>query len=123
MFFKTGVLKKFAIFTGKHLRWSLLLITLTAKQCFPEYIEKFLRTGVLIEYLRWLLLQVLCKKAAPKISQTSLKLIVIGILFIKLQAYNLQPCENRRSGYRCFAVNFAKFFKTILCRRTLNSCS
>ena len=49
-----------------HLRWSILLITFTAKQCFPENIEKFLRTGVFIEYLRWLLLQVLCKKAAPK---------------------------------------------------------
>ena len=65
-FSKQVFLKRLAIFTGKHLRWSLLLITLTAKQCFPEYIEKFLRTGVLIEYLRWLLLQVLCKKAAPK---------------------------------------------------------
>ena len=27
MFFKTGVLKSFAIFTGKHLRWSLFLIS------------------------------------------------------------------------------------------------
>ena len=30
MFFKIGVLKNFAIFTEKHLRWSLLLIKLKA---------------------------------------------------------------------------------------------
>ena len=30
MFFETGVLKSFAIFIGKHLRWSLFLIKLQA---------------------------------------------------------------------------------------------
>ena len=30
MFFKIGVLKNFAIFTGKHLRWSLFLINKVA---------------------------------------------------------------------------------------------
>ena len=38
MFFKIGVLKKFAIFTGKHLCWRL------QQWYFPVNIVKFLRT-------------------------------------------------------------------------------
>ena len=30
MFFKTGAIRNFAVFTGKHLRWSLFLIKLQA---------------------------------------------------------------------------------------------
>ena len=50
IFFKMGVLSKFAIFTGKHLCWSLFLIKLTAcnfikkrlqHRCFPVNIAKF----------------------------------------------------------------------------------
>ena len=46
MFFKIGVLKKFAIFTGKHLCWSLLqacnFITKRLQhRCFPVHIAKF----------------------------------------------------------------------------------
>ena len=37
MFFKIGVLKNFAIFTGKHLRWSLFLIKLQALTFFIEH--------------------------------------------------------------------------------------
>ena len=32
MFYKTGVLKKFAILAGKHLHWSLFLINLVKKR-------------------------------------------------------------------------------------------
>ena len=70
MFFETGSLKKFAIFTEKHLSWGLFLITLwafrpatflkeTPTQVFPVDIAKFLRTACFIEHLRWLLLTVL----------------------------------------------------------------
>ena len=58
MFFKIGVLKNFAIFTGKHLCWSLFLIKLIKglKSCnfikkrlqhrfFPVNIAKFLSTA------------------------------------------------------------------------------
>ena len=45
MFFKIGVLKKFAMFTGKHLCWSLFLIKLQAFRCFPANITKLLRPG------------------------------------------------------------------------------
>ena len=45
MFFKIGVLKKFAMFTGKHLCWSLFLIKLQAFRCFPVNITKLLRAG------------------------------------------------------------------------------
>ena len=41
MFFKIGVLKNFANFTGKHLRWSLFLIKLEAQTC--NFIKKRLQ--------------------------------------------------------------------------------
>ena len=49
MFFKIGVLENFAIFTGKYLCWSLLLIKLQVfkkrlqHRCIPVNIAKFLR--------------------------------------------------------------------------------
>ena len=65
MSFKIGVLKIFAIFTGKYLCWSLFLIKLLnllnfikrrlQRRCFPVNIAKFLRT-LFLDYLRWLLL-------------------------------------------------------------------
>ena len=58
-FFKIGLLKNFAIFTGKHLSWS-------QHKCFPVNIPKYLRTAFFIEHLRWLLLQVLFKNVVPK---------------------------------------------------------
>ena len=45
MFFKIIFLKNFAIFTGKHLCWSLCLIKLQTWGCFPVNIAKFLRTS------------------------------------------------------------------------------
>ena len=55
MFFRIGVLKNFALFTGKHLCWSLFLIKFPAwrpfallirlqHRCFPVKFTKFLRT-------------------------------------------------------------------------------
>ena len=69
MFFKVGVLKSYAIFTGKHLRWSLFLIKFKSfrpawnfikkkleHRYFPVNIAKILRTAFFIEHFRWLLL-------------------------------------------------------------------
>ena len=55
MFFKIAVLKKFAIFTRKHISWSLFLIKMQgfmpatllkrdSTRCFPVHIAKSLRT-------------------------------------------------------------------------------
>ena len=52
MFFSIDVLKIFAIFTGKNLRWSLFLIKLQAFRCFPMKIEKLFRENFFIEHLR-----------------------------------------------------------------------
>ena len=42
LFFKMAVLKHLAIFTGKHLRWNLLLINEASTQVFScEYCEIF----------------------------------------------------------------------------------
>ena len=66
--YKKAVLKNFAIFTGKHLCWSLInlkgfwaCITCTPTKrfqhrSFPVNIAKFLLTPFFIEHLPWLLL-------------------------------------------------------------------
>ena len=68
VFYKTGVLRKFAKFIGKHLCKSLFFnkvaglrpATLLKKglwhRCFPVNFAKFLRTPFYIEHLWWLLL-------------------------------------------------------------------
>ena len=58
-FFKTGVLKNFAKFTGKHLcqnQPATLLKNRLWHSCFPVNFAKFLRTPFFTEQLRWLLL-------------------------------------------------------------------
>ena len=57
VFYKKAVLKNFAIFIRKHLSWSLFLIKLF-EHSFPVNIVKFLKTLLLTDYLRWLLLSV-----------------------------------------------------------------
>ena len=59
MFFKTGVLKNFTIFTGKHLCWSLFSIKsqdwrlpsslkkTLQHRCFPMNITRFIKTALL----------------------------------------------------------------------------
>ena len=56
---KKTVLKNFAIFTGRHLCWSLFLIKLMdfRHRCFPVNIAKFLRTPILKNICEWLLLR------------------------------------------------------------------
>ena len=66
-FLKIDILKSFAKFIGKHLCWSLFLKNLQAEalqlhkkrlqhRCFPVKFSKLLRTPLLTEHLRWLLL-------------------------------------------------------------------
>ena len=57
MFLKVDVLKTFAIFTQKHLCWRLRRKERLQHRCFPVNITKVLRTALIIEYLRWLLLK------------------------------------------------------------------
>ena len=64
---KKPVLKNFAVFTGKHLCWSLFLINVAGlrlvtylkrlqHRCFPVNIAKFLRTPILKKICQpWLL--------------------------------------------------------------------
>ena len=60
VFFRIGVLKNFAIFTEKHLCWSLFLINLLATllkrdsnagRYFPVNVAQFLRTAFFMEHL------------------------------------------------------------------------
>ena len=60
MFLKIGILNNFAIFTGKHLSWSLFLSKSTKKKLqhrrFLLNNAKFSRTAFFIEHIRWLFL-------------------------------------------------------------------
>ena len=76
VFFKKGVLRNFAKFTGKHLCYRLFFnkvvglkpATLLKKRvwhkCFPVNFAKFLRTPFIPEHLGWLLLNL--EKLVPK---------------------------------------------------------
>ena len=55
VFYKKGVLRYFAKFTGKHVCHSLFFQSFWHR-CFPVNFARFLRTPFLAEYLRWLLL-------------------------------------------------------------------
>ena len=57
VFFNIGVLKHFENFTGKQLCWSVFL-SWRQHGCFPVKFANFLRTPILIEHLRWLLLNI-----------------------------------------------------------------
>ena len=60
MFLKIGILNNFAIFTGKHLSWSLFLSKSTKQKLqhrrFLLNNAKFSRTAFFIEHIRWLFL-------------------------------------------------------------------
>ena len=57
VFYKKAVLKYFAIFTGKHLCWSLKFIKMRLQhRCFPVNIAKFLRAPILKNICERLLL-------------------------------------------------------------------
>ena len=70
MYFRIGVLKKLAMFTGKYLYWSLFFNKYAGlKACnfikkrlqhnfFPVKFAKFLRTIFFTEHVRWLFLEI-----------------------------------------------------------------
>ena len=65
VFDQKAVLKNFAIFTGRHLCWSLFLINgnfikkRLQHSCFPVNIVKFIRTLILKNSCKWLLISIL----------------------------------------------------------------
>ena len=70
---KIGALKNFAMFTGKHLCWCLLLMKLKSNfvkkklqhRCFCVNIAKFLRACFFKKHLWWLLLEDLKYASVP----------------------------------------------------------
>ena len=56
VFYRKGVLRNFAKFTGKHLCQSLFFHLSQSISCFPVNFAKFLRIPFFTGHLRWLLL-------------------------------------------------------------------
>ena len=105
MFFKIGVLKNFAIFTGKYLCWSLFLTKLQGFRCFPVNIAKIFKSSFFIEHLRCLLLQMFCftlyfqKDVAEYI--VVLHCIVVSFWNLKSLLFALICCITR-----CYSLPF-----------------
>ena len=61
MLLQIGILKNFAIFTGKRLCWSIFLIKFIKKRlqhgCLSLNLTKVLRAAKVLEHLRWLFLE------------------------------------------------------------------
>ena len=84
MCFLKGVLKKFTIFIGKNLCWSLFITKLSLfkklqHRCFPVKCEKFLRAQFFTEHLQWQLLKLLRNPNNPQ-SMGNGKFHEMGIL-------------------------------------------
>ena len=86
MFFKIGVLKNFAKFTGKHLCWSWFLIKLHVN------IVKFLRTAFFLEHLRWLLLSTAINRrySEKQLPQNSKDSMLQNSISVGMKVYTLQ---------------------------------
>ena len=81
--------------------------------CFPVNIGKFLRTKFFIEHLQWLVLQVPYNKScSQKFYELHQNVSPSESFLIKIQALNLQLCQNRR----CFAVNFCEISQSNIMR-------
>ena len=110
-FFKIGVLKNFANFTGKHLCWSLLLIKLFSCEFFELFKSIFFyRTPpVAASVLNRSRSTPSIKKAFRKISENSQENICsdIDVFRCILQSFYLLP-------HRCFSVNFILFKNNLL---------
>ena len=98
VFFKIGVLKNFASFTGKHLCWSLFLITLQVSQKIMFSIKDFFsKFDQICNFLRiW---SYLLKKSLME-------------NFIFCEACN---AVKKRLQHRCFPVKFEKFHWPCTC--------
>ena len=104
------VLKNFAIFTGKHLCWSIFLIKLLAFRCFPVNIPKLLRAAAFfIEHLRWLLLQMFCFKLHFQKSIAEyivvLHCIIVAFWNIKSFAFAFIRCTTRSHSLPLVAIH------------------
>ena len=96
MFFKTGVLKNFAIFTGKHLCWNHFLIKLQdwrpvfvfkkrlQHRCFSVITAKFLRIAFFPKFY-----------------------VMIDIWYFRVISYY---CKIRRRNRKNFTIDRSKFF-------------
>ena len=120
LFSKKVALKISAIFTGKHLRWSLFLINLQGlrHRCFPVNIVKFLRTA----YLKntsggsfWTsLLDPKKKQSFQEITQLWRRLNVLSQVILHLicqyDAQNVHHSKNiRELSWMSHSVSFCSF--------------
>ena len=87
-------------------------------RCFSVIIAKFLRTVFLQNTSSGCFYRCSTKKLFRKILRTLLEYIIIGVLFNQVAGLKLETLSKEKVRYRCFAVNFERFLRTILCRTT-----
>ena len=124
MFFKIGILKNFAIFTGKHLCWRLFLIKLktlawqlhqkdTPTQVFTfEYSKIFQSTF----FYRTppVATSVLSKRCSGKPINFTGKHFCCSLFLIKLQVYKSQLYAKKRTQHKNFSLNFVNCFTAVI---------
>ena len=126
MYYKKGVLRNFAKFTGKHLYHSLFFNKVAAlrhesrlwHRCFPVNFTKFLRTPFLIEHLWWLLQQ-WCKDYPTIEYIISVKLLVLYYIKISTKKWHYQKFPRlfiliRIFTFSMFTIVFFRLFCKII---------
>ena len=118
IFFKTGVCKNLAIFTGKHPCWGLFLIKflfnkvslhMTPKQVLSCEYCKTVQNSFFTEQLRWLLLPLNSNKGKKKKVR---KCYHLRVTYSKHGALSLGYRKNiiLHSSFSCTMFFFIKFF-------------
>ena len=93
-FIKEVILKSFAIFTRKHLCWSLFLIKGLRRRCFPVNIAKFLRTPILKNICERQLLKINSQNVLNVLqvrNKVIITLVLVGIYLFKVNVGNSRP--------------------------------
>ena len=149
MFFKIDVPKNFAIFTGRHLCWSLFLIKLQAfikkrlrHRCFPLNIAKIfknsffyitppvaayrsMRPDVTEQFphkSKVVVRRCSVKQVFLNISQNSQENTCASLFFNKVAGLKHTTLLKKRLWHWCFLVNFAKFSRTPFLQNTSGGC-
>ena len=94
MLFKVGILKSFAIVTGKRLRWSLYFIKKRHQhRCFTVNITIIFKNSFFVEHLRWLLLSILLNSHHIHIYEMK-AVLVIRFAFCVLPALYIKKSKS-----------------------------
>ena len=124
MFYRKGVFRNFAKFSGKHLCKNLFInkvagLSLSMQlywkkrflhRCFPVNFVKFLRTSFLTEHLWWLFL-VLQHRCSYKFLDIHKKILVLRSLFNTVRDLKACNFNKKETSTQAFSREYHNIFK------------